>query len=121
MHILETSALIDVMNSTKRGGTVMKRVGEEDAATTAICVHEALVGEPTWAPLLGSTSITVLPFDCKAAVASARLKTQLKETGKMIQPLDVLIAGICIAHDHTLVTCDKGFLNIKGLRTVFVE
>ena len=121
MHVLETSALIDVMKSTRRGKAVMERVGKEDAATTAICVHETLVGEPTWAPLLGSTSIEIIPFDFAAAEASAQVRAQLQRMGKMVEPLDILIAGICIAHDHTLVTCDKGYLRIKGLRTVFVE
>ena len=57
-----------------------------------------------------------LPFDDSAAARYAALRHQLEVNGKPIGPLDMLIAAICLANDHTLVTSNTGeFSRVEGL------
>ncbi len=39
----------------------------------------------------------------------------------MIGRSDIFIAGICLANDATIVTFDKDFGKIKGLKTLILE
>ena len=34
--------------------------------------------------------------------------------------LDMLIAGICIAHNDYLITCDRDFKKVKGLKVTVI-
>ena len=58
-----------------------------------------------------------LPFDDAAAERYADLRHRLETAGQRIGPHDLLIAAICLAHDHTLVTSNTGEFNrVEGLR-----
>lgn len=58
-----------------------------------------------------------LPFDDSAAARYADLRHQLELSGKVIGPLDMLIAAICLANDLTLVTSNTSeFARVGGLR-----
>ena len=43
---------------------------------------------------------------------------KLKEKGKMVNELDVLIAGIAAANNETLITKDKQFVNSKSAKII---
>ena len=61
--------------------------------------------------------IHILPFDERAASASAELRAQLEKAGSGIGPIDTLIAGTALAHSATLVTHNtKEFSRVRGLR-----
>jgi tRNA(fMet)-specific endonuclease VapC len=61
--------------------------------------------------------IHILPFDERAASASAELRAQLEKAGSGIGPIDTLIAGTALAHSATLVTHNtKEFARVRGLR-----
>ncbi len=60
---------------------------------------------------------TSLPFDDAAAERYGELRHRLESAGQCIGPHDLLIAAICLAHDHTLVTSNTGEFNrVEGLR-----
>jgi tRNA(fMet)-specific endonuclease VapC len=57
-----------------------------------------------------------LPFDEVAADIYSAIRHQLESTGRMIGPLDMLIAAIAIANDCTLITHNTSeFRNVSGL------
>ncbi|ACF42746.1 type II toxin-antitoxin system VapC family toxin [Pelodictyon phaeoclathratiforme] len=59
----------------------------------------------------------VLPMTDKSAKISAELYSLLRQTGKIIDDIDLLIAGIAIENDMTLVTNNEShFGRISGLR-----
>ncbi len=47
-----------------------------------------------------------------------RAYKKLADKGKLINELDVLIAGIVAANDETLITKDKDFLNFESTKIV---
>ncbi len=59
----------------------------------------------------------VVPMTDKSAKISAELYSLLRQTGKVIDDIDLLIAGIAIENDLTLVTNNVShFERIAGLR-----
>jgi predicted nucleic acid-binding protein len=65
-------------------------------------------------------SVTVLPFDKKAASVFHRLVTETRERGADLKSVDPLVtAAICMANDAFLFTkSPKNYDRIKGLRKV---
>jgi len=60
--------------------------------------------------------VYVIPFDDRAARASAGVRAALEIKGTPIGPYDVLIAGSALAHGVTLVTRNtKEFSRVEGL------
>ena len=62
------------------------------------------------------TVIQVLPFTENEAEITANVRATLEKSGTPIGPLDMMIAGIALAHQATLVTHNvKEFSRVKGL------
>jgi tRNA(fMet)-specific endonuclease VapC len=57
-----------------------------------------------------------LPFDDAAARHYAGIRHQLEVQGRVLGPNDLKIAAIALTHGLTLVSADKGFNNVPGLR-----
>lgn len=64
-------------------------------------------------------AVRLLPFGELAAERAAAIRIDLERIGKVIGPMDVLIAGTALAHGATLVTHNTAeFSRIEGLRVV---
>ena len=58
----------------------------------------------------------ILPFDEAAAKRAAAIRNELSKTGKLIGPLDTLIAATALANGLTLVTHNTAeFSRVPGL------
>jgi tRNA(fMet)-specific endonuclease VapC len=62
------------------------------------------------------TSFDVLEFGEEAATASGKIRATLEKAGTPIGSLDMLIAGHAIAESTVLVTHDRDFKRIAGLK-----
>jgi tRNA(fMet)-specific endonuclease VapC len=61
--------------------------------------------------------IAQVPFDGPAAVDATRIRIELENTGHVIGPIDLLIAGTALSRNAVLVTNNtKAFSRVKGLR-----
>lgn len=61
-------------------------------------------------------SVTLLPFDRRAASHAADIRTHLESLGQPIGPMDTLIAGTARAHGATLVSRNtREFSRVPGL------
>jgi tRNA(fMet)-specific endonuclease VapC len=60
--------------------------------------------------------VEVLVWDSQAAQRYAQLRAALEEHGEPMGNLDLMIAAQAIAADAILVTNDRGFRKVKGLR-----
>ncbi len=58
----------------------------------------------------------VAPFDAAAAEAAAKLGVALAGKGRQIHHLDTMIAGVAVARGAVLVTRDKDFKSVAGLK-----
>lgn len=124
MFVLDTNTLIYFFKGMGRVAQRLLSTAPRDIGIPAVVLFELEVGiAKSNAPskrreqlehLVGLTNL--LPFDREAAIAAARLRTDLERQGQPIGPLDNLIAGTALAHGATLVTRNiKEFGRIKGL------
>jgi len=60
--------------------------------------------------------VEVLPWDSEAARHYARVRAALADEGEPIGNLDLMIAAQALAADAVLVTHDRVFRRVKGLR-----
>ena len=60
--------------------------------------------------------VEALPWDSAAAQSYARLRATLEEEGMPVGNLDLMIAAQALAEGTTLVTNDRVFRRVKGLR-----
>lgn len=65
----------------------------------------------------GLKFIRHVPFDWKAAMASAKIRVELEKQGLAMGPIDVLIAGTALSLGALLVTNNTAeFSRVPGLR-----
>lgn len=123
MYILDSSLLIEVIQKKPRAAKIMESLGKEQAVTTSISVHELFQGSNDKEEFVIRgilKGMDVLSFDFEDAQISGKLAQKLYKQGKPINKADLLIAGICLSHDATLVTLDNDFRNIPELKTIGV-
>jgi tRNA(fMet)-specific endonuclease VapC len=63
--------------------------------------------------------LTVLDFDRVCAVQFGQLQSEMLRQGKVVNPVDLMIAAVALVHDLTLVTHNtKHFQAVSSLRVV---
>ncbi len=123
MVVLDTSAVIDVVDGTLRGNEIREKYREEEIVVTTITINEALANtkDKEHTAFLNFFKLSkVLSFDSKAAYESARIEQELRKKGAMIGKLDLFIASICKAYDYLLVTLDNDFKRVEGLKVTVI-
>lgn len=60
--------------------------------------------------------VTIRPWDSETAEAYGRMRAGLQSQGKSLGSLDMLIAGHALQTDCVLVTNDRAFSKVPGLR-----
>ena len=60
--------------------------------------------------------VEVLPWDSSAATHYGQARASLEKRGRTLAPLDLLISSHAMSVDATLVTSDKAFKQMTGLR-----
>ncbi len=62
---------------------------------------------------------TVLSVDEDAARIFGQERARLRQVGRPMSDLDLLIAATAIRHDLTLLTADRDFERVENLTTIF--
>ena len=119
MIILDSSALIELLDGSSKGKNVQQAIANEVAGITTLTIHEVGVGmkqEQSSEFRTFLSRFTILPFDADSSLESIRIEQHLTKTGKMIGRFDILIAGICLAQHAIMCSFDKDFQKIPGLQ-----
>lgn len=127
MYVLDTNTLIYFFKGMGNVATHLFEHAPNEIAIPSIVVYELRVGiakstspekrEKQLQTLL--SNVCVLDFTCKEASSSAMVRATLEAKGEPIGPMDILIAGYALAHNHTLVTHNtKEFEKIANLKMV---
>jgi tRNA(fMet)-specific endonuclease VapC len=122
---LDTNTVIHLFKGLGRVPEKFLRESPSDIVVPAVVIYELEIGfyrakhpehrRRNIDDLL--VAARVLPFDQRAAEASARLRVELERAGTAIGPIDILIAGTALAHSATLVTHNtREFSRVRGLR-----
>jgi len=126
MIVLDTSVLIDFFKGKNNS---FDFVANADATATVITYHEILSGikhrkakkEEIFYRRFFS-DIKILDLDLKAGEESSDIMARLMSQGKIVNTLDVLIAGIAITNGaDKIVSRDKDFLEISRVTGLEIE
>jgi predicted nucleic acid-binding protein len=122
MVVFDSTIIIDALREKK---TIMDLVEsyskKERIAITVISKFEILRGTTeknvSFATELLSHFV-VYDFEDNAVNEAVKAYKKLKERGKMVNELDVLIASIAAANNETLITKDKDFLKFESAKII---
>jgi predicted nucleic acid-binding protein len=118
MVIFDTSVIIDASRRKKYAMDLIETYsGKELIATTIITKYEMLRGATK--QNIGFISellqrFIIFDFGEDAVDETIKAYQSLSEKVKMINELDLIIAGIAAANNETLITKDKDFLNFES-------
>lgn len=119
MTFLDTSVIIAFLAGDKKIVELIKKFANtESIKTTTITEYELLKHKNALKKHFAEeflSEITVCPFDSVSARKAASIYEKLKETGKMINENDLLIAGISLSNDEVLLTRDQKFNRIDDV------
>lgn len=121
MYLLDTSAIIELIYGTEKGNRVRHAMQHEPISISSLTLHELMVGlkEREVESLHAFfADVSVQEFDAQSALQSARIERELRKKGALINKVDILLAGSCLAHNLTLVTCDGDFAAVSGLQVL---
>ena len=122
MVVFDSSIIIDALRKKK---TVMDLIEsyskKERVAITVISKFEILRGTTEKNVSLATELLShfvVYNFEDDAMTEVVKTYKKLKEKGRMVNELDVLIAGIAAANNETLITKDKDFLKFESAKII---
>ena len=120
MYFFDSSALIECSKNTPTGKKINESIGDTDIVTSSLSVHEIMVGTKTPKDEFITRELIqgfrILSFDKDTGFISAQLHQSLQRKGTMINLTDIFIAAVALQHDATLITLDKDFEKIEGLK-----
>jgi tRNA(fMet)-specific endonuclease VapC len=123
MTVLDTNFLVDLLNDEPGMSYIADSF--QNPKTTIINAFELYYGANLSAKPEENISkinillksIGILEFDKYAALKAGDIQAKLKKSGRPVDPMDVLIAGIVVANNEEIVTRDiDHFKRIPGLR-----
>jgi len=125
MFALDTNTVIYFFKGMGKVASHLFSLPPHEIALPAVVLYELQVGiAKSSSPEKRSnqlnellTVVRVLPFTEHEAAITARIRASLEKAGTPIGPLDIMIAGIALANQATLVTHNtKEFSRIDGLQ-----
>ncbi len=116
MTLLDTSVIIDFLAGDQKIVSIVKEILTAEAVkTTTISEYELLRHKNKIrkkAAELFLLGVVVCSFDRVAAKEAAKLFEELRDTGRMINENDLLIAGIALANNEVLLTRDQKLAHV---------
>ncbi|MBX8636359.1 MAG: type II toxin-antitoxin system VapC family toxin [Thermoplasmata archaeon] len=112
MTIFDTNVVIDYLRGKETASEIMTD-GHSEIAITVITGYELLKGyrtrkeESTVNELLNR--VRIYHFDSRSMIVAGSLYRELKSSGRLKNEADILIAGIVLANNETLITADNDF------------
>ena len=116
--MFDTSLIVDASRKKKYALDLIESYsGKEQVATTIITKYEMLRGAPKqYIDFVVSLldRFVILDFEGKAVEEAVKVYKSLSNKGKMINELDIIILGIVMANNQTIITKDKDFINYEN-------
>jgi tRNA(fMet)-specific endonuclease VapC len=116
--LLESSAIIEYL----KGNIYVREILEkaEDFYVSSLSVFEVLLGKVKEDEILDFlSSFKIVSFTKKDSILASKIYKKLKEKGKLIGIMDILISSQALNRELTLVSKDTDFLKIKEEFTDF--
>ena len=125
-YCLETSFVIDFLREKEDAIEKYREIKGRKLETTSVVAWEVLRGPK----LTGRVKeykeavklferLNILPFTLASSRIASEIELDLKEKGRSLNLIDVLIAAAAIENSSKLITRDEGYMNIRGLEVEF--
>ncbi len=125
-YCLETSFIVDFLREKEDAIEKYREIKGRKLETTSVVAWEVLRGPK----LSGRVKeykeavklferLNILPFTLTSSRIASEIELDLKEKGRSVNLIDVLIAAAAIENSSKLVTRDEGYMNIRGLEVEF--
>lgn len=125
MVCLDTDILVSLLRGDKAAERVIEEIEKEERIlrTTAITAYELLKGASISSKPEQNTltvkhllsNMRAYPLSDDACEEASKIYKALQMTGRMIGEFDILIAGIVVYNNDTLVSRDEHFQLVKNL------
>lgn len=121
-YCLETSFIVDFLRGAEDAIAQYKAIEGQKLETTAIVAWEILRGPKLCGRVKEYNEairflepLDILPFTLTASRIASEIELDMKEKGRSVNLIDVLIAATAIENNSKLLTRDEGYRNIPGL------
>lgn len=128
MAVLDTSFLIDILRGKANAVSFLHDLEkrEDNLFITSLSVMELWSGafqaqmKDKEIKKIGEFLMarTILSFDERAAKRAGEIDAVLTQKGTLINPEDMMIAGIALSRGESVVAADKDYAKILGLRVL---
>jgi predicted nucleic acid-binding protein len=124
MVIFDTSIIVDASRKKQEALDLIESyMGKEKIATTVISKYEMLRGATEHDSSFVSQLLekfVIYDFEDYVVKEVVNAYKKLAQKGKMINELDIIIAGITLANNETLITKDKDFINFESEKIIVI-
>jgi predicted nucleic acid-binding protein len=124
MVIFDTSIIVDASRKKQEALDLIESyMGKEKIATTVISKYEMLRGATEHDSSFVSQLLekfVIYDFEDYVVKEVVNAYKKLAQKGKMINELDIIIAGITFANNETLITKDKDFLKFESEKIIVI-
>ena len=119
--LLDASVLIEWKKGNAEVAEIVDKI--DDINISSLTHFEFMVGEDKPNELSNTffRDYPLLPFNSHDSTRAVSIYRALSGKGKMINIMDILIAGQAMNHGLTVVSTDPDFKRIKELDTVIIE
>lgn len=121
MVVLDTNVIIDFLKGKAKAVAAVNQYQSSELAITFVNRYELLKYKHREQLEPAMANLTRYHSSDSAVVASAEAYKRLKANGKLISDNDLLIFGVCVANNETLLTSDKDFRHLHSSRIVIIE
>lgn len=125
-YCLETSFVVDFLREKGNAIEMYRVIKEQKLETTSVVAWEILRGPKLYGRVKEYNEaikflerLNILPFTLTSSRIASEIELDLKEKGRSVNLVDVLIAATAIENNSKLVTRDEGYMNIEGLEVEF--
>ena len=128
MAVLDTSFLIDLLRGNANAVSFLDDLERKEDNLFITCPSTMELWSGAFQAQLKDKEIkkieeflmarTILSFDERAAKRAGEIDAILTQKGTPIDPEDIMIAGIALSRGESVVTGDKDYAKIQGLRVL---
>jgi len=119
--LLDASVLIEWKKGNAQVAGIIDKL--DDISISSLTHFEFMVGEDKPNELSNTffRDYPLLPFNSHDSIRAVNIYRELSGKGKIINIMDILIAGQAMNHGLTIVSTDPDFKMIKGLDSIIIE
>ncbi|MDE1868358.1 MAG: type II toxin-antitoxin system VapC family toxin [Candidatus Micrarchaeota archaeon] len=118
MVVLDTNVIIDFLEGKENIVAEVSKYPPSELSMTFVNEYELLKYKNRERLEPALQNLAVHHSNEAAVRAAANSYRQLKAKGKMLSDNDIMIYGVCTAHDEVLLTQDKGFEELGSNRVI---